>query len=427
MQKQKRGQTPISYRDPRGAAHPPEPKLAVCPLFSRPLFSRRELLAAAGALIAVPRLVRAAAPAGTVAVARSKTYDPAELMPAMAKMFDQIGGLGRIVKGKTVAVKINLTGAYTYRLGYAPLGDSHYTNPAVIAAAVSLMAKAGAKRIRVVEGPWATTDPLPEFLLLAGLEPREIERAAPNVEFENTNYAGKAKAYSRLMVPTGGYIYPGFDLNHSYADCDVFVSLSKMKEHATAGFTGAMKNCFGIAPVTIYGSNAGIDEPAPTPGGGRQIFHSGYRQPSKSAPQEKDFTSSRQDGYRVPRIIADLVAARPIHLAINDGVKTMTGGEGPWIREADRVVNPGVIVAGANAVNTDAVSMALMGFDPMDDRGAPPFETCDSTLRLAEDIGIGSRDLQRIEVAGAKIEEARFDFAALRRERRARPQTGRRG
>ena len=370
---------------------------------------------------------RGSAPAERVSIARCRSYEPAELMLAMARMFDQIGGLGRIVKGKTVAVKINLTGAYTYRLGYAPLGDSHYTHPAVIAAAVSLMGKAGARRIRIVESPWATTDPLDEFLLLAGMEPRDIERAAPNVEFENTNYLGKAKNYSRLTVPTGGYIYPGFDLNHSYEECDVFVSLSKMKEHATAGFTGAMKNCFGIAPVTIYGSNAGVDEPAPQPGGGRQIFHSGYRQPSKSAPQEKDFQSPRQDGYRVPRIVTDLVSARPIHLAINDGVKTMTGGEGPWIREAGSVVNPGVIVAGTNPVNTDAASMAAMGFDPMGVRGMPPFETCDSTLQLAEEVGIGTRDLKRIEIAGWKSGDVTVDFAALRRERRARTQQGRRG
>jgi uncharacterized protein (DUF362 family) len=392
-------------------------------------YTRRDLLraASAGALLAGARLGRAAAPAGTVAIAKCKTYDPAELMPAMARMFDQIGGLGRIVKGKTVAVKINLTGAYTYRLGYAPLGDSHYTHPAVIAAAVSLMGKAGARRIRILESPWATTDPLPEYLLLAGMEPRDIERAAPNVEFENTNYLGKAKKYSRLMVPTGGYIYPGFDLNHSYEECDVFVSLSKMKEHATTGFTGTLKNCFGIAPVTIYGGNAGVDEPALQPGGGRDTFHSGNRQPSKSAPQERDFKGPKQDGYRVPRIVTDLVSARPIHLAINDGIRTMTGGEGPWIREADKVVNPGVILAGTNPVNTDAASMAAMGFDPMADRGTPPFETCDSTLRLAEEVGIGARDLKRIEVTGWKSGDVTVDFAALRRERRARGQAGRRG
>jgi hypothetical protein len=179
-----------------------------------------------------------------------------------------------------------------------------------------------------------------------------------------------------------------------------------------------MKNCFGMTPATIYGSGAGVDEPSVLPTGGREMVHSGYRQPSKSAPSEKDVKSPRDGGYRVPRTVVDLVAARPIHLAIVEGVRTMAGGEGPWV-EGGTLVRPGVIVAGLNPVNTDAVCMGVMGFDPMADRGTPPFENCDSTLRLAEDAGLGTRDLRRIEVAGTPIAEARFDFAGLRRRRRA--------
>jgi len=188
------------------------------------------------------------------------------------------------------------------------------------------------------------------------------------------------------------------------------VSLTKMKEHATAGITLSMKNCFGITPATIYGSGAGEDEPSDVPKGGRLFIHTGYRQPPKSAPAEKDPASPRQDGYRVPRVVVDLVAARPIDLAIVEGVRTITGGEGPWIRGVVPA-SPGVIVAGTNPVTTDAVCMAVMGFDPGADRGKAPFETCDSTLRLAEDVGIGTRDLSRIEVVGASIKEAMFDFS----------------
>jgi len=102
----------------------------------------------------------------------------------------------------------------------------------------------------------------------------------------------------------------------------------------------------------------------------------------------------------------------------------MAGGEGAWVKGV-AAVQPGVIVAGLNPVCTDAVAMAVMGFDPMADRGMPPFETCDSTLRLAEDHGIGTRDLSRIEIAGTPVEQARFDFAGRRRERRAKLQQAR--
>ena len=39
------------------------------------------------------------------------------------------------------------------------------------------------------------------------------------------------------MVPRGGLMYAGYDLNHSYRDTDVFISLAKLKEHRTAGVT----------------------------------------------------------------------------------------------------------------------------------------------------------------------------------------------
>jgi hypothetical protein len=54
--------------------------------------------------------------------------------------------------------------------------------------------------------------------------------------------------------------------------------------------------------------------------------------------------------------------------------------------------------------------MAVMGFDPMADRGTAPFETSDSTLRLAEELGVGTRDLSQIEVVGTPIKEAVFKF-----------------
>jgi uncharacterized protein (DUF362 family) len=246
-------------------------------------------------------------------------------------------------------------------------------------------------------------------MLQAGWEPLAFLNAAPRVEFENTNYLGAGTRYVRLTTPRGGHIFRAFDLNHSYQDCDVFVSVAKLKEHLTTGVTLSMKNCFGITPCTIYGDNAGIDEPGLVPLGGRGILHSGVRQPSKSALSENDPGSPRDPGYRVPAIVADLVAARPIDLAVIDGIRTQTKGETPGVRGAIPVA-PRVLIAGTNCVSTDAVGTAIMGFDPMADRGRTPFERCDSTLRLAEELGVGSRDLSRIEVLGTPIARVRFDF-----------------
>jgi uncharacterized protein (DUF362 family) len=272
------------------------------------------------------------------------------------------------------------------------------------------MGKAGAKRIRFVESGWALNGPLEEYLLDSGWNVRALQAAAPGVEFENTNNLGKGKRYSRLKVAHGGYIFPAFDLNHAFEDTDVFVSLAKLKNHETCGVTLSMKNCFGNTPASIYGDDAKVDEPNESPGSGRvNVCHLGKRGPAKSAPQEIDPSSSRQPGYRMPRIVTDVVGARPIDLAIIEGIQSVAGGEGPWIKGL-RLVQPGVIIAGTNPVCTDAVATAVMGYNPRAERGTKPFRDCDNTLLLAEAKGIGSADLKRIDVRGVTVEEALYRY-----------------
>jgi uncharacterized protein (DUF362 family) len=328
-------------------------------------------------------------------------------------MFDQLGGLRKLVGGKTVAIKVNLTGSPSMRLGNTPLEDAQYTHPAIIGATVRLMGEAGARRIRILEGCFSSSDPLPEFMIDAGWDPMPLLHAAPAVEMVNTNLLGTGKRYARFNVPGGkGHLFPGFDLHPAYEECDVLVSLAKLKEHKTCGITLAMKNMFGATPLTIYGDAAGKDEPdeAGCRGGRGTVMHSGLRGPAKSAPQEVDPKSPRNDKYRMPRIVADIAAARPIGISIIDGVHTMSGGEGPWNGPPLKAVRPGVLIAGLNPVCTDAVGAAVMGFNPMALRGTAPFEDCDSSLLLAEQHGVGTRDLSKIEIAGVPIRDAAFRF-----------------
>ncbi|MGA8041711.1 MAG: DUF362 domain-containing protein [Terracidiphilus sp.] len=380
-------------------------------------WSRREFLGAAGlavgAQMARPALAGALnTTASRVAIGQCQEYNR-QVTDVLATMFDQLGGIERLVNGKTVAIKLNLTGPPSNKLNQMPNQMTHWVHPQVIGSVVTLLGQAGAKRIRLLESAPFGTKPLEEFMLASGWQPKDFANAAPHVEFENTNFLGSGKTYARFMVPGGGLMYAGYDLNHSYRDCDVFISLAKLKEHRTAGVTLSMKNCFGITPCTIYSDNAPEDEPSIVPAGFRGPMHSGSRVPPKSAPQP--VAASKDAGFRVPRITADLVASRPIHLAVIDGVYTMTGGELPdqapnWIHQA---VHPGLLIAGMNCVATDAVATAVMGFDPMADRGAPPFEKCDSTLALAERLGVGTRDLNRIEVVGTPIAKARYRFPTL--------------
>jgi uncharacterized protein (DUF362 family) len=366
---------------------------------------------AAGAYVARPSLLSAQqAPAGKVAVGMCPEYDR-QVTDVMSTLFDQLGGLEKLVRGKTVAVKLNMTGSATARIGYLEPGMTTWVHPQVIGSLVHLLGRAGAYKIRLLESPMSTVEPLEEFMIAAGWRPKDFQNAASKVEFENTNFLGSSKKYSRFMVPHGGLLLTGYDLNHSYEDCDVFVSLAKLKEHRTAGITLSIKNCFGNLPCTIYGDHVPEDEPALAPVTGRGPFHSGNRWPPKSAPQAVDPNAPKQAGWRVPRAVADLVAARPIHLQVIDGIYTIAGGETPAGRGGVATpIHPGILMAGTNCVSTDAVGMALMGFDPMADRGAAPFEHSDNTLRLAEGLGVGARDLSRIETTGTPISKARFDY-----------------
>jgi uncharacterized protein (DUF362 family) len=328
----------------------------------------------------------------------------------MGRMFDQIGGLQKLVANKTVTIKLNLTGSPAHRFQGKPLGATHYSHPRTIEAMLHLMGRAGAKRIRLVESAWGTAGPLEEYMLDSGWNVRSLRSAAPAVEFENTNAKGTLNGYHRFKVPGGGLVFPSYDMNRAYHDTDVFVSMAKLKNHATCGVTLTMKNCFGNTPASIYGDDAGIDEPNESPTKGRvNVCHYGKRQPARIALSEIDTASSREPEYRMPRITAELNAARPVDIAFIDGIETVTGGEGPWVKGL-QYVRPGILALGTNAVCTDAVGTALMGYDPRAARGTAPFTKCDNMLLIAEELGVGTADLSRIDVRGVPIADAKFAF-----------------
>lgn len=387
--------------------------------------SRRNVLRSLGAGVAAgalwPREAEASnpkagsLPSAPVAVARCNAYD-ANLPSILRGLSDQIGGLAPIVKGKTVTIKLNLTGSPALRFRGRPLGNTHYTHPRTAAILATLISEAGARRVRFVESCWGTGGPLEEYLLESGWNVRMLQSAAPKVEFVNTNAlvnrnpVSAARRYARFPVPGKAYIFPGYDLHPVYAETDVLISMAKLKDHVTTGVTLSMKNIFGCTPASIYGDDAGVDEPNEKPATGRgTVCHSGSRQPSKSAPSEINRASDRSQHYRIPRIVAELNAALPIGLSFIDGVETMRGGEGPWVSNVD-LVKPGLLILGTNAVNTDAVATTLMGYDARAAHRTGAFSACDNQFLLAEQLGLGTADVKRIDVRGLSLKDGLFRF-----------------
>lgn len=371
--------------------------------------TRRDLLtttgAAAIAAFGLPKLIRASAPASTVAIVRCRDYN--DFSAKLSSGFDQIGGIEKLVRGKTVALKLNLTGNPK---NFPLTPDLPYrTNGHTVASTVHLLAQAGAHRVRIIESFFPATQD-PDLWARYGLDVAAINNLGTQVDWENVQNLGNYKQYVRLKVPWGGYMYPAYYLNRAFTECDVYASLSKLKNHWIAGVTMSMKNNFGDTPCSLYGSDCGPSgNEHPTKERG-DVLHAGTTKAPSGVDPELHPDSPRDPGYRVPRIVADQVGIRPIDLAIVDGVETIRGGEGPWLRGGLEKMTPGVIVVGRNPVCVDAVGMAVMSYSPRADRGSSPFIRGDNMLKLAEAVGIGTTDLNRIEVVGLSIKDARIDF-----------------
>ena len=280
-----------------------------------------------------PRAVRPGGARRDGRRSRSATRTGRSSCPTLDRMFDQLGGLGRLVKGRTVAIKLNLTGPPTIRLGRRPAGLAHWVHPR------------GDRRRRAPHGPGGRpAGPAARERLRERHPPRRVHvpgRAGTSAEIVRRGPAGGAREHElarpREASTTASTCRaeacssPPTTSTTPTATATTFVSLTKLKDHTTAGVTLSMKNCFGNIPTTIYGDHVAEGPPDELPHSGRNVvFHDGARQPSSLAAPEIDPASPRHEGYRIPRVVVDICAARPIDLAIIDGIDSMGGTEGPW-------------------------------------------------------------------------------------------------
>jgi uncharacterized protein (DUF362 family) len=164
------------------------------------VLTRRDLLTAgAGAVAAfsLPAISKASAPASPVSIVRCRDYR--NFSTQLSTAFDQIGGISKLVSGKTVGLKINLTGnparfPLTPELPYR-------SDPNTVAETVHLLAKAGAKRVRIIESFFPATNDM-SLWARYGLDVAAINNLGTKVEWENTQNLGSYKSYVRLKVPT---------------------------------------------------------------------------------------------------------------------------------------------------------------------------------------------------------------------------------
>ncbi len=313
-----------------------------------------------------------------VAFRRAADYAPAALRQALAEMLEGLGGLaGLLPKGARVGLKPNLTGGAWWDAPNKPPATEYFaTHPALVRALAELLVDAGATQITIMDGLgdgriydlWGYT------AIAHDLNARLVDLCLPD----------PYPSFVPVPVPGAALVYDRFYLNPALQELDVFISIGKMKCHATTGVTLSLKNLFGIAPISEYRLKESHNN--------RSAFH-----------------GEASYDRRVPQVIVDLNRARPIHLALIDGVMTAEGGAGPWDAGLSQV-KPGLLALGKDPLAVDAVSTALMGFDPPAAGGAHPFFHGDNHLLLAEQAGLGTCRLEKIDLLGQKIADFSFPF-----------------
>jgi uncharacterized protein (DUF362 family)/NAD-dependent dihydropyrimidine dehydrogenase PreA subunit len=278
----------------------------------------------------------------TVAVRECPSYADAE--QAVAGVLADIGQL-EVFRGKRALLKVNLMRA-------TPPEQARTTHPELLRAMIRVVKEhGGTPLVAESAGIIGFTDESFEASGLGAVIQEE------NAELVNLD----AQEMRRVEID-------GKELRLAYLpailwECDVLVTLPKLKTHTLTTFTGALKNQVGLLPG---GSKCAIHRTASTPA-------------------------------RLAEAIADINVAVPFHLGMMDGVVGLEGGGSV----KGKAVACGIVAASTDLVALDAVCCALVGIAP---------EQVPTTV-AADARGIGRGKLEEIRVIGRQPTDPVASFA----------------
>ncbi len=395
------------------------PNLAAMPRCPGGVLTRRDFLkwAAAAAVAPAVATTRAAAEDSAArptraltAIGLCKRYEYAGVRRVLADLLDELGHVRRLVKNKRVTVKVNLVNTSGEDVSGIPLWLTVHVHPVVAQALGSLLVGYGAKEIIFCDQlPFRSLEP--DAFAGYGFDLPAFNRVMDGrARFENTRNRGRYRNYALVKVPGGGELASAWEVNRLYAETDVLVSLCKLKSHVSGGITGGMKNLFGIPPSSLYGDDLDQEPDENAFGYRNKAMHNCTRPPLTSVTTFTGKPVEGDHGYNVPRFIVDLNAAFPVQLTVIDGISTIQAAEGWWLGSMVSVTRPGLLIAGGNAVCTDAVAAAVMGFDPDAPDRNWPFVNGTNYLALAQRNGLGENRIAQLEIAGVSLETARFEY-----------------
>ena len=252
--------------------------------------------------------------------------------------------IGPSVKDKAVFLKLNLV---DFRENIPCC-----THAAVVAAAIEVLKEAGAKEIKVGDGPALSRD----TERIARMNGIETVCKNAKIEFVDLNLDDLEKVDNPLNF-TG---IDEFLLPRTVLKSDLLISVPKLKTHHWALMTCSMKNLFGVIPGRKYGWP-------------KNLLHV----------------------RGINQSILDIVSAVKPGFAIVDAVQCMEG-DGPLNGSAKDL---GLLILGDDLVAVDTVAGLCMEL-PVHNI---PY------LRLAGKV-LGNADIGQIDVQGAKIDSVKKTF-----------------
>ncbi len=284
-----------------------------------------------------------------VSIVKCEDYEHKRVKSAIFHSLELIGGLEKIVKpGDNVLLKVNVIAGF-------PPERAATTHPAIVRAMVEIVKEVGGiPWIGDSSGAYGYTA---QSLELSGIKKATEEAGGKLINFESTG---------TYPVKVDGRVLTTVNIAKPAIDCDVLVSLPKMKTHMLTKYTGAVKNFYGVIP-----------------GSGKAAIHT-------LAPTEESLSHA----------VVDIYSALKPGLAVMDGI---VGMEGEGATNGTPIESK-VIISSQDCVALDVVASEVMGFSHTDIL----------TTRFANERGLGVGELNRIEVAGEKIDDVKLDFKKSR-------------
>jgi uncharacterized protein (DUF362 family) len=305
----------------------------------------------------------------------SRDVDPgyAQIESMVRKAIELQGGLDWVIqKGNKVMLKVNLVGANS------PSGEGENTDVRVVKAVIKIIHEVteGDVTIVVAEGSARPNDdPATAGSVWENSGYTDL-LTDPYLAGINFSFLNLNQTYEDLVEVTLGNKATAAPHNGSYhvhkaeLEADVFISIPVLKIHDT-GITCALKNQIGTAPGVYYGYN--------------KMKGTQY------------YTGLVHDvGHRrwTTEEIVDLSTIADIDFVVVDAIMCL---ESYKTYNGSNQVRFNTILAGADPVAVDHVCSKLVCLNPDDI----------AHVTLAEKMGLGTNDAEKIEVVGATIDAAR--------------------